>query len=68
MSRRNLTPAQRLHAHIRRHLDGQTPQAIAAAIVVADAIHLDGVGSMQTALDAAIAHATRATQPQQVAA
>lgn len=68
MSRRNLTPAQRLHAHIRRDLAGHPPDVIAAAIAIADQIHIDGIGSMQAAIDAAIAHATAPTTPQQDAA
>lgn len=68
MSRRALTPRHRLHAHIRRALDGQPAAVIAEAIAIADAIHLDGLGHMQTALDAALALAHRVTQSQQAAA
>lgn len=68
MSRRALTPRHRLHAHIRQALDGQPAAVIAEAIAIADAIHLDGLGHMQTALDAALAHANCAKQLKQAAA
>lgn len=52
--RRDLTETERLHAHIRREL-ADRPWLIPSAIAAADAIHLDGLGHMQTALDAALA-------------
>jgi len=63
-----LTETERLHAHIRKRLAGQPDWRVAMAIAHADSIHVDGIGHMQTALDAALAVATTVTQPQQVAA
>jgi hypothetical protein len=51
------TATERLHAHIRVRLQGLTELEIAAAIVHADAVFCDGIGSMQAALEAAIHHA-----------
>lgn len=48
-----MTERERLHAHIRREL-AKTPWLIPQAIEAADAIHVDGYGSMQMALDAAL--------------
>jgi hypothetical protein len=68
MNRRHLTTeADRLHAHIRSALAGQPEHVIDAAIETADAIHKDGAGPMQRALDAALTHARR-TPPQKAAA
>lgn len=57
------TERERLHAHIRRALNNE-PWRITEALATADAIHRDGAGPMQPALDAALAIA----QPQQAAA
>jgi hypothetical protein len=65
----DLTATQRLHAHIRKRLAGQPDWRIAMAIAIADAIHLDGIGHMQTALDAALSVTSKpAPQPPQATA
>ena len=47
------TERQRLVAHV-RNIVGLDGQAFAEAMAIADAIHLDGIGSMQSALDAVV--------------
>ena len=49
-----MTERDRLHAHIRRELAAK-PWLIPDAIEAADAVHMDGQGHMQSALDAAMA-------------
>lgn len=48
------TERQRLCLHV-RGIVGWDDQAFAEAMAIADAIHLDGIGSMQAALDATMA-------------
>lgn len=47
------TERQRLVAHV-RNIVGWDDQAFAEAMAIADSIHLDGIGSMQAALDAVV--------------
>lgn len=51
MRGRMKTERQRLVVHV-RNIVGWDDQAFAEAMAIADAIHLDGIGSMQAALDA----------------
>lgn len=50
-----MTERERLHAHIRKRLEGQPEWRIQLALAQADTVHLDGLGHMQTAIDAALA-------------
>lgn len=54
-----MTERDRLHAHIHRAL-ADRPWLIRDATKAADAIHMDGSGPMQPAIDAALAKALEA--------
>ena len=47
------TERQRLVVHV-WHIVGWDDQEFAEAMAIADSIHLDGIGSMQAALDAVV--------------
>lgn len=54
------TATDRLHSHVRQRLNGWPRHIVTLALEAADAVHMDGAGSMQLALDTGIAAALEA--------